>query len=88
MGLGVGELFYLFDLQTAVFICNDLRDDDRFAGHLRPKCGFRLGGDLKESRRQVNGCGTNLKFWTTNVNDDLARSLRDGMEGRLQEKVS
>lgn len=45
MGLGVGELFYLFYLQASVFVSDDLRDVDRFAGRI-PSFGFQLAGDL------------------------------------------
>ena len=46
MGLGVNELFNLFDLQGPVFVGNDMHDENQLIGPADPCCGLRLVGEL------------------------------------------
>jgi len=46
MGFGVSGAMGLLDLQAAIFVGNNVCDDDGFTGHIGPKCGFCGGGDL------------------------------------------
>ena len=46
IGFRVGKLFTQLDLQTPVFIGNDVFDKDRLAAYLDPDCGFSLVGGL------------------------------------------
>jgi hypothetical protein len=45
-GFGVRKLLRPLDLQTPVFVGNEMCDEDRFAGSLNPDRGLRLVGHL------------------------------------------
>ena len=88
MDFRVGELFNLLDLQAAVFVGDDVSDEDRFAGHLDPNRSLRLVGDLQADTRLLSRCGVDQDVWNTDVSDDLSRSLYYRVDGRLREGLS
>jgi len=59
---GVGELLDLLDLQAAVFVGNDVPNEDRFTDHLNPDCGTHPVGDLwgRNHTLLLGSCGKGL----------------------------
>jgi len=85
VGFGVGKLLDLLDLQAPVFVGNDVPDEDRFAAHLNPNGSIHLVGGLCGRSHKLGRCKIDRSAWDTDVNNDLPRSVYDGMDGWLRE---